>query len=208
MSTNSATLVLVSPRNPEPTRTAVLAAADELLEAGGPEAVTLRAVGAAAGVSRSAPYRHFEGKAELLEALALRTLVDLGTAIRRAAAAATGPEEQLRLGCRGYVDYALQHPQHYLLVFGSAPLGIVDPAIEAAADEGFAAVVDLVNEAQSAALLPRAPARELATVLWALLHGLAQLQLTRHLHEPRTVDGDTRLDELIDVALAAWRPIA
>ena len=88
MSTHVARLVLMSPRNPEPTRTAVLAAADELLEAGGPDAVTLRAVGAAAGVSRSAPYRHFDGKAELLEAVALRTLTDLGAAIRAAAKAA------------------------------------------------------------------------------------------------------------------------
>ncbi len=40
---------------------AMLAAAD-LLEEGGPDAVTLRAVGARAGVSRSAPYRHFTGK--------------------------------------------------------------------------------------------------------------------------------------------------
>lgn len=208
MSTHVARLVLMSPRNPEPTRTAVLAAADELLEAGGPDAVTLRAVGAAAGVSRSAPYRHFDGKAELLEAVALRTLTDLGAAIRTAGAAATTPRERLRAGCRGYIDYALQHPQHYLLVFGSAPLGVVDAAIEAAADEGFAAVVDLVSAAQSASLLPAEQVRELATVLWALLHGLAQLQLTRHLHEPRTVDGATRLDDLVDVALAAWSPIA
>jgi len=31
-----------------------------------------------------------------------------------------------------------------------------------------------------------------------LLHGLAQLQITGHLHEPRTIDGDTGLD-------ACWR---
>ncbi|MFI6702265.1 helix-turn-helix domain-containing protein [Streptomyces sp. NPDC050509] len=47
------------------TRRALLDAAAELLDLGGPEAVTLREVGARAGVSRGAPYRHFTGKDSL-----------------------------------------------------------------------------------------------------------------------------------------------
>jgi hypothetical protein len=43
-------------------------------------------------------------------------------------------------------------------------------------------------------------------VLWVLLHGLAQLQITGHLHEPRTIDGDTGLDDLLTLALNALRP--
>jgi len=39
-----------------------------------------------------------------------------------------------------------------------------------------------------------------------LLHGLAQLQITGRLHEPRTIDGDTALDELLIYALVALRP--
>lgn len=193
----------MSPRNPEPTRAAVLAAADALLESGGPSAVTLRAVGDEAGVSRSAPYRHFAGKAELLAAVALSTLTDLGAGIR---AAAAGGERAtaLRRGCEGYLRYAFARPQHYLLVFGSAPMPDPDPAIEAAADDGLLALRELVEQAQSDGRLPGAPAREFATVLWVFLHGLCQLQLTGHLHEPRTIDGDTRLLELLDLALAAW----
>jgi len=52
------------------TRRALLDAATDLLDAGGPEAVTLREVGARAGVSRSAPYRHFADKVDLLGAVA------------------------------------------------------------------------------------------------------------------------------------------
>src|SRR5258705_11963256 len=52
------------------TRRALIAAAAELLDQGGPDAVTLRAVGARAGVSRGAPYGHFEDKAHLLTVLA------------------------------------------------------------------------------------------------------------------------------------------
>jgi AcrR family transcriptional regulator len=200
----------MSPRAPEPTRLAVLDAADVLLEAGGPAAVTLRAVGAEAGVSRSAPYRHFEGKADLLAAVALRTLSALGSAIRDAAGeTATGAgtaTDRLRRGCLGYLDYALASPQHYLLIFGSTPLADPSPAIEAATDDGLGALEELVREAQADGILPPGPLREVSTALWVFLHGLCSLQLTRHLHEPRTLDGDTRLNELLDLTLAAWRP--
>ena len=60
----------MSPRDPGPTRAAILDAAAALLEDRGPESVTLRAVGEAAGVSRSAPYRHYADKAALMRALA------------------------------------------------------------------------------------------------------------------------------------------
>ena len=52
------------------TRQSLLEAAGALLDAGGPEAVTLREVGARTGVSRSAPYRHFADKETLLTVLA------------------------------------------------------------------------------------------------------------------------------------------
>lgn len=195
----------MSPRNPEPTRSAVLAAAGALLESGGPEAVTLRAVGEKAGVSRSAPYRHFSSKADLLAALALSTLAELGYRIRTEGAEdAVG--SRLRGGCMGYVGWALEHPQHYLLVFGPAPMTDPPPAIEAAADDGLRALQELVEAGQHRGQLADAPPRELATAVWTFLHGLVHLQIGGHLHEPRTLDGDTRLTELIDLTLTSWRP--
>ena len=60
------------------TRRSLLDAAGALLDAGGPDAVTLREVGARAGVSRSAPYRHFADKESLLTALATNAMNELG----------------------------------------------------------------------------------------------------------------------------------
>lgn len=195
----------MSPRNPEPTRSAILAAAGLLLESGGVEAVTLRAVGEEAGVSRSAPYRHFSNKADLLLALALRTLSELGGRIRtNGAEVASG--STLRGGCLGYAEWALAHPQHYLLVFGSAPMPDPPAAIELAADDGLLALQELIQADQSQGYLVNVSTRELATAVWTFLHGLVHLQIGGHLHEPRTLDGTTRLVELIDFNLAAWLP--
>ncbi len=68
------------------------------------------------------------------------------------------------------------------------------------------ALRELVERAQAEGELGASPPRELATILWVFLHGLAQLQITGHLHEPRTIDGDTELDDLLTLALGALRP--
>jgi len=195
----------VSPRNAAPTVAAIVAAADTLLESGGPDAVTLRSVGAAAGVSRSAAYRHYEDKADLLRALAAKTLTELATSIRRAAEPG-GRHSRLHRGCAAYLAYALEQPHHYQLIFGNTAVEQPDQELESAADDGMLAIRELVEHAQGEGELGAGPPRELATVLWVLLHGLAQLQITGHLHEPRTIDGDTGLHELLTLALAALHP--
>ena len=195
----------VSPRDGGPTRSAVLAAAGALLESGGPEAVTLRSVGTAAGVSRSAPYRHFQDKADLLAALALRTLTGLAASIRDGATQ-DGPGSHLQRGSLGYVRYAMDRQHHYQLIFGDAPISDPSPEIEAAADDGMAALVELVERAQDEGELAAGPPREIATVLWSFLHGVAQLQITGHLREPRTIEGDAGVEQLVILALGALRP--
>ena len=158
----------MSPRDPGPTRAAILDAAATLLEDRGPESVTLRAVGEAAGVSRSAPYRHYADKAALMRALAGRTLRQIAERIRHGAERHRGARQRLR---------------------------------------AMAAVGELVAQAQGAGLLRPGPTREIATVIWVLLHGLAALQITGHLHEPRTIDGNEHLADLLDLALEQLRPV-
>ena len=195
----------MSPRNPAPTRAAIVAAAGALLESGGPEAVTLRSVGTDAGVSRSAPYRHFADKADLLRALAAKTLTELAARIRRDAGRKSR-RSHLHRGCAAYLRQAVEQPHHYLLIFGDTPITQPGQELESAADDAMLALLELVEQAQSDGELGAGPPRELATIVWVLLHGLAQLQITGHLHEPRTIDGNTRLDDLLALALAALRP--
>ena len=191
----------MSPRDPGPTRAAILDAAATLLEDRGPESVTLRAVGEAAGVSRSAPYRHYADKAALMRALAGRTLRQIAERIRHGAERHRGVRQRLRAGCWAYIDYAVECPHHYQLVFGDAPIAEPDPGLEEAADDA------IVAQAQGAGQLRPGPTREIATVIWVLLHGLAALQITGHLHEPRTIDGNEHLAELLDLALEQLRPV-
>jgi AcrR family transcriptional regulator len=205
-------------------------AASTLLADGGPDAVTLRAVGAAAGVSRTAPYRHFEDKDDLLSAVAADTLVFMAEEMRRGAAdrtetghtgtghtgtghtgtghtgtghTGTGP---LYGACLGYVQAATERPAHYLLVFGDVPIGNPSQALLDAADGCVQLLYELITQAQRDGTMIAGDVRDIAALLWASLHGLVDLTLTGHLREPRMVDGAESTPRLLALALHNLAP--
>src|SRR4051812_10874270 len=99
------------------TRSALLEAAAALLDVGGPEAVTLREVGARAGVSRNAPYRHFADKEGLLTAVAVEGWDHLADTLRASGAAHPAPSTRLRHALLTIVALGRQRPHLYRLMF-------------------------------------------------------------------------------------------
>lgn len=169
--------------------------------------MTLRAVGTAAGVSRTAPYRHFIDKDDLLSAVAAESLNRLTAAMQRGAADVAAGGTALYRACLGYVQTAMQRPAHYRLMFGDFPINRPSAELERAADACAKVLWDLVAEANEAAGRADEDQREVGTLLWAALHGLVDLTLTRHLHEPRTVDGVEAMPRLLALAIQNWIPV-
>src|SRR5262249_59462689 len=99
------------------TRRALLDAAADLLDAGGPEAVTLREVGARAGVSRNAPYRHFADKEGLLTAVAVESWDRLADALKAIGATDSAPSTRLRQALMTFVELGRKRPHLYQLMF-------------------------------------------------------------------------------------------
>jgi AcrR family transcriptional regulator len=153
------------------TRDALVDAATQLLDEGGPEAVTLREVGRRAGVSHNAPYKHFTGKEALLATVAAREL--------RQQSAAAAAAVSLRSVLHGYAEWALAHPERFRLVFGSWSAGSAELA--AAAETARAALIALVGGEQRASRLPHGDPERLAALLQALAHGAVALALAGHL---------------------------
>ncbi len=157
------------------TRTALLQAAGALLDIGGPEAVTLREVGARAGVSRSAPYRHFADKDSLLTVLATQAWSDVGDAMELSAADVdASPHQSLRQALTALVTTGRTRPHLYRLMF-STPT--TDPtagvrAAEHAQDLFLTIVSNVVGPEQ---------ARQYAGLLLANAHGITALELSGHL---------------------------
>jgi len=155
------------------TRRALIAAASDLLARGGPAHVTLRAVGAAANVSRTAPYRHFQDKDDLLSTVAAENLSLLKSEIRRAVADTTTDSTPLFRACLAYVRVAWEYPNHYWLEFGGDYAIKPNRMLEDAAIDFNKYFEELVVEAQQSNTLIAGDIREVGPLLWVLLHGLA-----------------------------------
>jgi AcrR family transcriptional regulator len=129
-------------------RARILRAATELLASGGRNAVTTRAVSAAAGVQPPTIYRHFGDMQGLFDAVARDTLAVY--AQEKAARPLTDdPIEDLRRGWDLHIAFGLAHPDAFALLY-SAPSAA---AYRTVIDEGLALLHGLVARVAEAGRL-------------------------------------------------------
>jgi len=157
------------------TRRALLDAAAELLDAGGPASVTLREVGARAGVSRSAPYRHFADKESLLTTLAIKAWNEMGDLLEGlGSSTGTTPKRSLQTALLSLVKIGRSRPHLYRLMF-TTPAGDPTAAVQAAER-----VQDLFLEIVASCVGPQ-HARQYGGLLLTSAHGITDLELSGHL---------------------------
>ncbi|NJP88505.1 TetR/AcrR family transcriptional regulator [Nonomuraea sp. FMUSA5-5] len=106
----------------ELTRQRVIEAAADLLAREGREAVTTRAVAAAAGVQPPAIYRHFDDMDGLLDAVAEHGYARFLEA-KRAFPTPEDPVEDLRAGWDLAVEFGLANPALYAVMYGEPRRG-------------------------------------------------------------------------------------
>ena len=150
-------------------RAVLLATAMQMLENGEP--FSLRAIARRAGVSPTAPYRHFADREALESALAAEGLGDLkADLLSKNSALPTTVAELAEFGV-AYVQFALRRPALFRLMFGNPCDDQNDERVLAAA-----AVHELIAGAVLA-VFPDVDPAPLATAGWGLVHGLACLHL-------------------------------
>jgi AcrR family transcriptional regulator len=113
---------------PPATSDRVLRATAELLSTGGVEAVSTRAVAAAAGVQPPVIYRQFGDKEGLLDAVTHYLLVGYMEEKRKIFATSDDPIEALRQSWDLHVEFGLANPHAYVLAYGTPRQGKVATA--------------------------------------------------------------------------------
>jgi AcrR family transcriptional regulator len=151
-------------------RSDLVRTAIELLEESGESELSLRAVARRAGVSPAAPYRHYADREALVSAVAAVGYRELA---ERLAAAHPSPStpEQLATVAIAYVQFALERPALFRIMFGEPCDRDNDERVAATA-----AVSHYVRAIVQRSF-PQGDADALATAVWALVHGLAFLHL-------------------------------
>jgi AcrR family transcriptional regulator len=172
-------------------RVALIEAAAHLAAQRGPSGVTLRETARRAGVTQAAPYHYFSSKSALIAAVAedgFRALDDLQTsALERCA-----PEPLARVAAlvSAYVRFAIERPHYFKVMFRDA----ATPGPVAA--RVVARLTDAVRSARTQAGHDDLDPAAMATLMWAVPHGLASLYvespLARRALTPIVLEGLAR----------------
>ena len=140
----------------------ILDAACRLWSRGGEKALTMRGVAKAAGTTTPTVYERYRDRDDILRALRLQTRAELFDALTRT--------RSLTEACERYLEYALDHPHNYAVLF-----------------DGFAQPPSLHEPWPSFNLMrlrlaerlggtPRKHTRVMLS-LWSLMHGTAMLMI-------------------------------
>jgi AcrR family transcriptional regulator len=161
----------------------ILDAAERLLIAtGNEEAVSIRRIADAVGVTPPSIYLHFADKDELIFAVSERQFTELDRVMELAVVGIKDPVEELYQRGKAYVRFGLDHPEQYRILFMRG-----GSHAAAASDEGrirrasaFDHMVEAVSRCIDAGAFPKdSDPFVVAVELWAVVHGLTSLIISK-----------------------------
>lgn len=158
-------------------REVLLGLAVQHIAAVGIEKLSIRELARQAGVSATAPFRHFPDKLTLLGALAIEGFTELANRMQSPAQSKQDREAQfVQLGST-YVQFAEDYPVHYQLMFG-AVLGDFSklPELQQAASNAYSMLDKLLTAIKAEEKL-HVEVSLLGGLVWSTVHGMASLKL-------------------------------
>jgi AcrR family transcriptional regulator len=177
-------------------------AAYDIIHTRSVEELNMRRLAACVGASTMAAYRYYPGKDALIEEIRLHITRRFATALQEAGAQAPDPLGRFRRMCTAYLDFAISNEQDYRLMFGMAtdttPI-VVGADHRAPAWEGLLRVLEGL-------CLPDRPAdiADKAHFVWASLHGIVMLHLSKRLNFGQSIHDLARpLSAFLENALHA-----
>jgi AcrR family transcriptional regulator len=176
----------------------------DLMQSRDPNDITFRDVAAAAGISHMAPYRHFRSKQLLLDRIGDIGFGLLAEALEDAAARHPhDPRRQIHAACASYYRFAVDHPAHAQVMFGT-DRGLWDNARPLPALERTRAMLlGIIRRCQLTGDVPGGrPAKEVLGLLWAHIHGFTLLAAHGALTEDDHGGPDAFLEAGVSVILA------
>lgn len=185
---------VLSSEDVEAFRARLCAAAEKLFAEHGIEAVTMRELAQALGVSPMTPYRYFKDKDAILAAVRAAAFARFAARLEAALAQPADPLHRSRNAGEAYIAFALAEPQAYRLMFDlNQPTEGDYPELQDAIVRARRTMTIHVEAMIKAGLL-EGDAELIGHLFWSVLHGTLMLQLTGKLSP--TID-PTKLRALV-----------
>jgi AcrR family transcriptional regulator len=172
------------------TRQRILAHACDLYLSDGLDGFSMRKLARAVGVTAPALYRHFESKEQLLHDVMVQAYEQFARYLYRALVGTT-PRERIQMASVAYLDFALEHPKLYDILFATpATSGIRNGSDEL---EALGCAVgqfwhDRVRECMDEGILAEGDPEAVSVTMWGHAHGLLTLHRKGILVRDGTMD--------------------
>ena len=204
-------------RRAQRTHDAILEAARGLLSKKGVEALSIRSIADAIDYSPAGLYEYFGSKEEIILAVVAQGFARFTQALEAVDPKLPAREYARNVGL-AYIDFAVNNPDFFVLMFTTAPLfdfyaaaneQLKDPKSSAEllkAEPSFAVLYHAIERCVAEGLFPTRPGYgifEMALTAWGHVHGAAMLRVTNFRHIPADFRSIERAG--LDVLFAGMR---
>jgi AcrR family transcriptional regulator len=180
-------------------RNALVEEGRRMFEENGATELSLRALARRLGVSEAAPSRHFNGKEELLAAIAVSGFLELAEQRKAIAAMSLSKLSKAREMLLSYVRYAQMHAGLFDLMTGPRLLReFVRGDVEATSNVSYSYFANSIFELARESGWPESELHYLSHAAWSMEHGVAALLLADRI--PRT-DSNIETQKMIEFSL-------
>jgi AcrR family transcriptional regulator len=167
-----------------------------IIEDEGVEQLTIRRIAETINRTQPAVYQHFSSKDAILEAVVTDGFTALAERLKRAT---RGGKTSLTAIANAYVRFGLERPRLYNVMFVGPPA--ITFAAGAATPMPAHTAFNIMAAAVAESGVTPAQTEAVTEIVWASLHGLVTLSITRRLRRGRALQ-QTRLDQLIAAIVA------
>jgi AcrR family transcriptional regulator len=183
-------------------RAALLEAALDIITERGPQSLTIREVARKAGVSHTAPYRHFANKDDLIVAVVKQGFELMSQTMQdKKSAAEPDPISQFAASGTAYVDFALQHPAYYRVMYsGDLLTSTGQHTLQHTSAETFSELVSDVKTCQELGIIRTGNPTLQALSLLCTIHGFVTMAIDNRVSS--LLGEGYPLDAVRDVILA------
>ena len=160
------------------------------------DSLSLRKIAELIGVSHNAPYMHFRDKEALLESIAESGFIALRRALDDVLAhnSELAWQEKFHKGCLCYVEFCIANKGYVAAMFRKYDFARF-PDLRSVSTQSIEPLYEVLEQGQSAGLVRPANVQQMASAVWAMLHGISQLLAFRD--DIPMVMGESKTDRLV-----------